>query len=103
MTKIKTRLEAREASVAKWIEIQEKVLEARNLVDQNCGFCLLAKSKSVSKFRCPHCEPDVEKLCKEYITDGGLQSIMNPLAKASDLIVELKDKIVNLPDVYNEE
>ena len=102
MTEIKTRIEARKASVDKWIEIQEKVLEVRNLVDEDCGFCLLARTKAEREFQCKHCEPDAEKLCNEYITDGTEKSIMNALTKASDLIVELKDKIVNLPDVYEE-
>ena len=103
MTKIKTRIKARKASIDKWIEIQEKVLEVRNLIDVNCGFCLLASTKTDRVYQCKCCEPDAEKLCREYITDGTEKSIIKVLEKAMDLVVELKDNIVNLPDVYKEE
>ena len=74
MTKIKTRLEARKASVEKWIKLQGDFIEFENDIDEMCGFCKLAAGKvpkSVGKgyiYKCQYCEPDARELCESYMT-----------------------------------
>ena len=102
MTEIKTRLEAKKASIEKWRDILTRIEKIQADVESNCGFCTLAKSKTKEpKFcRCPSCEPDAEKLCRKYITDD--QLIPNPLNVAWYQTTHLLNQIKALPDVLKE-
>ena len=103
--KIKTRIEARTASIEKWEPLAIRLEELQNEVESMCGFCDLAQYKTEGKepkvYRCRLCESDAEKLCCEYITDD--QLITNPLTEAKNLIYRLIKEIKALPDVLKEE
>ena len=105
MTKIKTRLEAKKASIKKWDTILTRIEKLQGDVSENCGFCKLAadkaKKKSITVYRCTFCEPDAEKLCRKYITDDRL--IVDPLSEAYDQIISLTKNLRLLPDVLKEE
>jgi len=100
MSEIKTRAEALNASIEKWVDIRERIEGLQNDVDRMCGFCELAKKKAkdVHVFRCNLCEPDAKKLCEEYITDERL--ISNPLygawEKTDNLLAHLRSLPVDL-------
>ena len=104
-TKIKTRIEAKKASMKKWASILKRLEKLQGDVTRNCGFCNLAKYKTKGKdlnvYRCQFCEPDAEKLCRAYITND--QIITKPLREAWDQTQRLLNKIKALPDVYEEE
>lgn len=105
MTAPKTRIEAREASVKKWVDILDRLEKIANDIDTMCGFCDLAQLRSEGLerkvFRCKVCEPDAKKLCEDYITDDRLttNSIDETIEKTNTLLTNLK----NLPDVLKEE
>ena len=100
MSEIKTRAEAKEASIEKWANIRERIERIQTDVEKMCGFCDLAKSrqKKIRIFRCKLCEPDVRKLCDEYITEERL--ITDPLveawAKTDILLTQLRSLPVDL-------
>ena len=97
MSEIKTRAEAREASIEKWADILERIERIQLDAETMCGFCDLAKGKAgeIHIFRCKLCEPDVRKLCDEYITEERL--ITDPLFEAYQKTNTLLDKIRSLP------
>ena len=96
MSEIKTRAEAKKASIEKWEDILTRIGRLQNNVDTMCGFCYLAKSrqKKIRVFRCELCEPDVRKLCDKYITEKRL--ITDPLFEAYQKTDTLLDKIRSL-------
>jgi len=101
MIEIKTRAEALNASIEKWVDIRERIEGLQNDVDRMCGFCELARSRQIEKprvFRCFLCDPDVKKLCEEYIKDERL--ISNPLygawEKTDNLLAHLRSLPVDL-------
>ena len=104
MTKIKTRAEAKKASIKKWGDIVTRIEKLQYDVTSNCGFCTLAKDKvkkdDTKLYRCTFCEPDAEKLCRDYITDDRLITIH--LSEALTETYNLIKKIISLPDVYEE-
>ena len=97
MSEIKTRAEAKEASLKKWFDILKRIESLQVDVDTMCGFCDLAKSrqKNIRVFRCYLCETDVRKLCDEYITEERL--ITHTLETAYDYTDTLLRKIRSLP------
>lgn len=97
MSEIKTRAEAKEASIEKWADILQRIEELQNDVERMCGFCELAKekAKNVKVYRCTVCEPDAKKLCDEYITEESL--ITDPLFEAGAKTDILLNKIRSLP------
>ena len=104
MTKIKTRLEAKTASIKKWNDILTRIEKIRVDTESNCGFCNLAQYKSKKSgtkiYRCTFCEADAEKLCRRYITDDRL--IVDSLTEAWDVTTRLLNQILALPDVLKE-
>ena len=97
MSEIKTRAEAREASIEKWADILIRIEGLQDDVDRMCGFCDLAKGKAggIHIFRCKLCEPDAKKLCEEYITEERL--IVNPLFEVWEKTDTLLTHIRSLP------
>ena len=105
MTKIKTRLEAKTASIEKWGDILTRIEKLKVDVESNCGFCDLAQYKTKVKdskiFKCKVCETDIEMLCRDYITDD--RRITIPLSEAYTETYNLIKKIRSLPTVLKEE
>ena len=97
MSEIKTRAEAKEASIEKWVDILERIESLQGDVYTMCGFCDLAKGKAggIHSFRCKLCEPDAKKLCEKYITERRL--ITDPLEWVYQKTNTLLDKIRSLP------
>ena len=98
MSEVKTRVEALNASIEKWVDILRRIEGLQNDIDRMCGFCYLAKSRQIEKpriFRCNLCEPDAKKLCKEYIAEERL--IMNPLFEAWEKTDNLLTHLRSLP------
>ena len=103
MSEIKTRAEAKEASVKKWADILTRIGRLQNDIDRMCGFCELAQNKAsaqkVKEWRCFHCEPDAKKLCEEYITgpERSLGILVNSLEDAYQKTDNLLKQIRSLP------
>ena len=97
MSEIKTRAEAREASILKWVDIRKRIEEIQNDIERMCGFCFIAKEKvkEVHVYRCTLCDADVKKLCDKYITEERL--IVNPLYEAWEKTDNLLNQIRSLP------
>ena len=103
MSEIKTRAEAREASIEKWEDILTRIGRLQNDVDRMCGFCDLAQNKASAQknkeWRCIHCEPDAKKLCDEYITgsENGFGILVNSIEDAYQKTDNLLKQIRSLP------
>ena len=107
MTNVKTRIEAKKASIEKWRKINEDIDKLGKKVENFCGFCLLGKKnvpKSVGNgfiHKCNYCEPDARRLCEEYITAND-QRIPMKIAELKQEAFDILNKIKALPDVLNE-
>ena len=103
MSEIKTRAEAKEASMEKWADILTRIGRIQSDIDTKCGFCELAQNKAsaqkVKEWRCIHCEPDAKKLCVEYITgpERGLGILVNSIERAYQKTDNLLKQIISLP------
>ena len=97
MSEIKTRAEAKEASIEKWFDILTRIGKIINDIDKMCGFCDLAlhKANESLMLKCYSCEPDAKKLCEKYITDSG--QLMKPLLEACQKTNTLLNEIRSLP------
>ena len=97
MSEITSRAEALKASIAKWVDIRERIEGIQNDIETMCGFCELAKKKTegVLGVGCKFCEADAKKLCEEYITEERL--IVNPLFEAWEKTDMLLKQLRSLP------
>ena len=102
MSEIKTRAEAKEASIEKWVDILTRIGNLQSDIDTMCGFCDLARDKAEGKeppvFKCAVCEPDAKKLCEEYITGGFLitEPLSNAWMKTNILLTQIRSLPVDL-------
>ena len=100
---IKTRADARKASIDKWDKLLSEFTELENDVDDQCGFCWLARNnvpedtKNKNSVKCRYCEPDAERLCLKYMT-GDEALIAHAVTSLRQLMLDLKDELGALPD-----